>query len=77
MKKIKSRRLVLALIMAMAVIGLAGCKKKTKCWNCEEMKYCEPFNDYTLGELNLCEDCRKLIEPMSNRFQEFFEGTGQ
>ena len=75
MKKLRNRMLALAVVMALAVIGLAGCKKKSQCWNCEEMKYCEPFNDYTLGEINLCKECKKLIEPMSNNFREFFEGT--
>ena len=60
----------------MMAVGFAGCKK-TECFNCEEMKYCKPFNDYTLGEINLCKECKELIEPMSERFRAFFEGEAQ
>ncbi len=74
MKKLRNRILVLVGVMVLAFTGLAGCKKKSQCWNCEEMKYCEPFDDYNLGTLNLCKDCKKLIKPISDRFRENFEG---
>ena len=77
MKKIGKKTLVLMLVLMLFSMCFAGCKKKSKCWNCEEMKYCEPFNDYTLGELNLCKDCKKMIEPMSKKFEQFFEGSQQ
>lgn len=74
MKKLRNRIFVLAGVMVLAFTGLAGCKK-TECWNCEKMKRCEPFDDYNLGTINLCKDCKKLIQPISDRFREFYEGT--
>lgn len=72
MKKLRNRILVLVGIMVLVITGLAGCKKKSQCWNCEKMNYCEPFEDYHLGMLNLCEDCLKLIKPMSDKSAAFF-----
>lgn len=72
MKKLRNRILVLAGIMVLVITGLAGCKKKSQCWNCEKMNYCEPFEDYHLGMLNLCEDCLNRIKPMSDRAAKAF-----
>lgn len=71
MKKLRNRVFIMTGIMVLAFTGLAGCKK-TECWNCEKMKRCEPFEDYHLGMLNLCEECLNLIKPMSDRAAKAF-----
>lgn len=76
MKKKLFRIAVLVGIAVMTAVGVAGCKK-TQCHYCEEMKHCKPYEDYILGELNLCEDCREAIAPMSERLEEYLQGIGE
>lgn len=76
MKKRMSRIMVLVGLVAMMTAGFAGCKK-TQCHYCEEMKRCKPYNDYALGEMNLCEECTEAIAQQSKNMEEFLKSIGE
>lgn len=54
-------------------VGFAGCKKKTECEWCGEMKRCETVYLSLLGDKNMCKDCRKLVAPISDNLKELDE----
>ncbi len=74
MKKKLLKIMALVGLAAMMTVGLAGCKK-TQCYLCEEMKHCKTYDDYILGEMNLCKDCKEAIAPMSENLKEYLEGV--
>lgn len=76
MKKKLFRIMALVGLAAMMTVGFAGCKK-TQCYLCEEMKRCKPYDDYILGEMNLCKDCKEAIEPMSENLKGYLESIGE
>lgn len=76
MKKKVIRMIAVVSIAAMMAAGLAGCKEKTQCYWCGEMKYCEVFHASLLGDMNLCEDCKKLVEPISDNLKPLEEMEG-
>ena len=69
MKKKLYKALTLAGLMAIMVMGLAGCKK-TECEWCGEMKRCKTVYLSLLGDYNMCKDCRELVAPISKNLEE-------
>ena len=69
MKKKLYKALTFAGLMAIMVMGLAGCKK-TECEWCGEMKRCKTVYLSLLGDYNMCKDCRELVAPISKNLEE-------
>lgn len=68
MKKKLSRAVILASAFMMLSIGLMGCKKKTECELCGEVKKCEQYE--ILGEKGyMCDDCHDQLEAIGSMFQ--------
>lgn len=66
------RKLVKATVIVsafmMLTMGLTGCKKKTECDFCGEMKKCS--EETFFGEtVNICGDCEKDLEAFGSMFQ--------
>lgn len=72
MKKKLLRILALVGLVTMMTVGLAGCKK-TECEWCGEIKHCKNVHLSLLGEYNMCKECRKLVEPISDNLEQFDE----
>ncbi len=75
MKKKLFRIAALVGLVAMMTVGLAGCKK-TECEWCGEMKRCKTMYLNMLGEYNMCKECRELVAPISENYQELEEMYG-
>ena len=75
MKKKLFRIVALVGLVAMMTVGLAGCKK-TECEWCGEMKRCKTMYLNMLGEYNMCKECRELVAPISENYQELEEMYG-
>ncbi|MDD5901358.1 MAG: hypothetical protein PUC73_10760 [Lachnospiraceae bacterium] len=73
MKKRTVRIVAILGIVLVMMLGLAGCKKKTECYWCGEMKYCEVFHASLLGDMNLCKECKELVEPISDNLKPLEE----
>ncbi|MBR6536261.1 MAG: hypothetical protein IKT67_03600 [Lachnospiraceae bacterium] len=75
MKKRLFKIAALVGLAAMMTVGFAGCKKSVCEW-CGEEAHCKPMYLNMLGEYNMCKDCRKLVEPISENFKEMEELYG-
>ena len=52
----------------MLTMGLTGCKKKTECYFCEQMKHCK--EETMFGEtVYICGDCEEALEELGSMFQ--------
>ena len=76
MKKKLYKMIALAGVVAMMMIGLAGCKK-TECEWCGEMKRCKTVYLSMLGEYNMCKECQEYVAPISENLKVFDEMENQ
>lgn len=75
MKKKWFKIMVLAGLVVMMTMGLAGCKKSVCEW-CGEEKRCKTVYLNMLGEYNMCKDCEELVAPISENYKELEEIYG-
>lgn len=61
MKKQKTNKMILGVMVIGMLVSVAGCKKTTTCDFCEEKKPCTE-KETLMGTVNVCDDCMAEIE---------------
>lgn len=68
MKRKLVKATVIVSTLMMLTMGLTGCKKKTECYFCEQMKHCK--EETMFGEtVYICGDCEEALEELGSMFQ--------
>lgn len=62
MKKKIFAYVAIALVMAMCLVG---CKKKTECDGCGEVKKCDQY-EFDGEKVWMCDDCHDTLEALNN-----------
>lgn len=73
MKKKALKVTALVGIMTLMIAGFAGCKEKTECDMCGEKAVCTSYKDETLGEIEICKDCKKKLEDVADALKGLLE----
>ena len=68
MRKKLARGVVLVSAFMMLSMSLMGCKKKTECDVCGEVKRCDKY-EFLGEEIYMCDDCHKELEALGSMFK--------